>query len=114
MKKKSYGQIRSYLTKEVKYLVKNEECAMTLWCILEEKYMLKSPKNCLHTMSHMYGIRIMHGVLMHDHVLRFEKLLPDLKNLDEDIKDEVNAMIVLHSLLEEYSHFVTTLLYRKA
>ena len=35
-----------------------------------------------------------HGVLMHD-VLRFEKLLADLKNLDEDIKDEVKALISL-------------------
>ncbi|KAH9656608.1 hypothetical protein KPL70_022746 [Citrus sinensis] len=53
-------------------------------------------------------------VSMHDHVSRFEKLLSDLKNLDEDIKDEVKAMILLHSLLEEYSHFVTTLIYGKS
>ncbi|KAH9753759.1 hypothetical protein KPL71_015193 [Citrus sinensis] len=51
---------------------------------------------------------------MHDHVSRFEKLLVDLKNLDEDIKDEVKAMILLHSLPEEYSHFVTTLIYGKS
>ena len=51
---------------------------------------------------------------MQDHVSRFEKLLVDLKNLDEDIKDEVKAMILLHSLLEEYSHFVTTLIYGKS
>ena len=30
MNKKACGQIRSYLTKELKYLVKDEECAMTL------------------------------------------------------------------------------------
>ena len=48
---------------------------------------------------------------MHDHVSRFEKLLADLKNLDEDIKDEVKVMILLHSLLEEYSHFLTTLMF---
>ena len=29
MNEKTYGQIRSYLTKEVKYLVKDEECAVT-------------------------------------------------------------------------------------
>ena len=51
---------------------------------------------------------------MNDHVSRFDKLLVDLKNLDEDIKDEVKAIILLHSLLEEYSHFVTTLIYRKS
>ena len=51
---------------------------------------------------------------MHDHVSRFEKLLTDLKNLDEVIKDEVKVMILLHLLPEEYSHFVTTLLYGKS
>ncbi|KAH9685902.1 retrovirus-related pol polyprotein from transposon TNT 1-94-like protein [Citrus sinensis] len=82
MNEKACGQIRSCLTKEVKYLVKDEECA--------------------------------HGVSMHDHVSRFEKLLADLKNLDEDIKDEVKAMIMLHLLPEEYSHFETTLIYGKS
>ena len=51
---------------------------------------------------------------MHDHVSRFEKLLADLKNLDEDIKDQVKVMILLHSLLEEYNHFVTTLINGKS
>ncbi|KAH9668753.1 retrovirus-related pol polyprotein from transposon TNT 1-94-like protein [Citrus sinensis] len=94
MNEKACGQIRSCLIKGVKYLVKDEECAVTLWHTLEEKYLS--------------------GVSMHDHVSRFEKLLADLKNLDEDIKDEVKAMILLHSLPEEYSHFVTTLIYRKS
>ncbi|KAH9782773.1 retrovirus-related pol polyprotein from transposon TNT 1-94-like protein [Citrus sinensis] len=114
MNEKACGQIRSCLTKEVKYLVKNEECAVTLWCTLEEKYLVKSPENRLHAMSQVYGFRMKSGVSMHDHVSRFEKLLADLKNLDEDIKDEVNAMILLHSLPEEYSHFVTTLIYGKS
>ncbi|KAH9780058.1 retrovirus-related pol polyprotein from transposon TNT 1-94-like protein [Citrus sinensis] len=114
MNEKACGQIRSCLTKEVKYLVKDEECAMTLWRTLEEKYLLKSPENCLHAMNQVYSFRMKPGVSMHDHVSRFEKLLADLKNLDEDIKDEVKAMILLHSLLDEYSHFVTTLIYGKS
>ena len=114
MNEKACGQIRSCLIKEVKYLVKDEECAVTLWRTLEEKYLVKSPENRLHAMSQVYGFRMKHGVSMHDHVSRFEKLLADLKNLDEDIKDEVKAMILLHSLPEEYSHFVTTLIYGKS
>ena len=54
------------------------------------------------------------AVSMHDHLSRFEKLLVDLKNLDEVIKDEVKTMILLYSLPEEYSHFMTALLYRKS
>ncbi|KAH9650170.1 Integrase catalytic domain-containing protein [Citrus sinensis] len=104
----------SCLTKEVKYLVKDEECVVTLWRTLEEKYLLKSPENRLHAMSQVYGFRMKPGVSMHDHVSRFEKLFADLKNLDKDIKDEVKAMIMLHSLPEEYSHFVTTLIYGKS
>ncbi|KAH9717385.1 hypothetical protein KPL71_021793 [Citrus sinensis] len=65
-------------------------------------------------MSQVYGFRMKPGVSMHDHVSRFEKLLADLKNLDEDIKDEVKAMILLHAQPEEYSHFVTTLIYGKS
>ncbi|KAH9670812.1 Integrase catalytic domain-containing protein [Citrus sinensis] len=114
MNKKACGQIISCLTKEVKYLVKDEECAVTLWRTFEEKYLVKSPENCLHAMSQVYGFRMKPGVSMHNHVSRFEKLLADLKNLDEDIKDEVKAMILLHSLPEEYSHFVTTLIYGKS
>ncbi|KAK9215025.1 hypothetical protein WN944_007028 [Citrus x changshan-huyou] len=114
MNEKACGQIRSCLTKEVKYLVKDEECAVTLWRTLEEKYLVKSPENRLHAISQVYGFRMKSGVSMHDHVSRFEKLLVDLKNLDEDIKDEVKAMILLHSLPEEYSHFVTTLIYGKS
>ena len=50
---------------------------------------------------------------MHDHISRFKKLLVNLKNLDENIKNKVNAMILLYSFLEEYSHFLTSLLYGK-
>ena len=114
MNEKVCGHIRSCLTKEVKYLVKDEECAVTLWRTLEEKYLVKSPENRLHAMSQVYGFQMKPGVSMHDHVSRFEKLLADLKNLDEDIKDEVKAMILLHSLPEEYRHFVTTLIYGKS
>ncbi|KAH9648691.1 hypothetical protein KPL70_025696 [Citrus sinensis] len=114
MNEKACGQIRSCLTKGVKYLVKDEECAMTLWRTLEEKYLLKSPENRVHAMSQVYGFRMKPEVSMHDHVLKFKKLLADLKNLDEDIKDEVKVIILLHSLLEEYSHFMTTLIYGKS
>ena len=75
--------------------------------------LVESLENRLHAISQIYSFRMKPRVSMHDHVSRFEKLLVDLKNLDEDIKDEVKAMILLHSLTEEYSHFVITLMYGK-
>ena len=64
-------------------------------------------------MRQVYGFRMKPAMSMHDHISRFEKLLVDLKNLDEVIKDEINDMIILYALLKEYSHSVTTLLCRK-
>ena len=78
------------------------------------KVLAESPENRFYAMSQVYGFRMKHGVSMHDHVSRFEKLLADLKNLDEDIKDEVKAIIRLHSLPEEYNHFMITLIYEKS
>ena len=52
---KACSQIISCLTKEVKYQVKDEKCVMTLWRTLEEKHLLKSPKNCICIMSQVYG-----------------------------------------------------------
>ena len=110
---KTCSKIRSCLTKEMKYLVKDER-AMTLWRTLEKTYLLKSLENCLYTMNQVYGFQIKPDVSMHDHVWRFGKLHTNLKNLDEDFKDEVNAMTLLHLLLEEYNNFMTTLLYSKS
>ena len=72
MNEKVCGQIISCLTKEVKYLVKDDECAMTLWRTLE-KYLLKSPENRLHAMNQVYGFRMKFGVSMHNNVSRFEE-----------------------------------------
>ncbi|KAH9657232.1 retrovirus-related pol polyprotein from transposon TNT 1-94-like protein [Citrus sinensis] len=105
---------KRYLYDEEIWNLKDEECAVTLWRTLEGKYLVKSPENRLHAMSQVYGFRMKPGVSMHDHVSIFEKLLAYLKNLDQDIKDEVKAMILLHSLPKEYSHFVTTLIYEKS
>ena len=55
MNEKICGQIRSCLTKEVKYSAKDEECAVTLWRTLEEKYLLECSENRLHAMNQVYG-----------------------------------------------------------
>ena len=63
---------------------------------------------------HMAFKRSLGWVSVPNHFSRFEKLLANLKNLDENIKDEVKTMIILHSLSKEYNHFMTTSLYDKS
>ncbi|KAH9753175.1 Endonuclease [Citrus sinensis] len=77
---KACGQIRSYLTKEVKYLVKDEKCAMTLWRTLEEKYLLKSPENRLHAMSQT--VRILRREQRNSEIASSMNNLQDAGNLN--------------------------------
>ena len=47
----------------------------------------------------------------HDHIHAFDKTIAHLLDLDENIKDENKALLLLNSLLEEY--LATTLFYDK-
>lgn len=50
---------------------------------------------------------------MINHLDAFSKLIEDLLNLDEDIKNEDKSLISLNSLSDSYDHLVITLLYEK-
>ena len=47
----------------------------------------------------------------HDHIHAFDKTIAHLFDLDENIKDENKALLLLNSLLDEY--LATTLFYDK-
>ena len=50
---------------------------------------------------------------MTEHIDNFTKLLADLQNLGDEIKDEDKALILLNSLPESYDHLCTTIMYEK-
>ena len=55
------------------------------------------------------------GISIGEHMNNYTKLLADLANVDELIKDEDKALILLNSLTdEEYETFVLTLINDKA
>lgn len=87
-------------------MVQDVECMIVLWYTLEEST-CKMPENRIHSMSQVYGFKLS---------LRCQctHMYQDyLKNLDDEIMNEVKAKIILYSLLEEYNHLVTILLYEK-
>ncbi|GJW43206.1 hypothetical protein Tco_0072005 [Tanacetum coccineum] len=47
------------------------------------------------------------------HIDEFNKLIPDLANIDIEIEDEDQALMLLTSLPSSYENFVETLLYRR-
>ncbi|KAM2047258.1 hypothetical protein ACFX1T_005942 [Malus domestica] len=75
--------------------------------------MTKSAENRLHLKKKLYRFQYNEGTKMIRHLDAFNKLIADLLNLDEDIKDEDKALILLNSLPDSYEHFVTTIMHGK-
>ncbi|KAM1151943.1 hypothetical protein FF1_034597 [Malus domestica] len=105
----AYSTIRLCLGKRQKYGVMNITSAKELCAALETKYMKKSVENQLHLKSKLY--RYKEGTKMIGHLEEFNKLLVELANLEEIIKDEDNALILMNSLPESYQPFGTTWIY---
>ena len=101
------GVIRSCLTQGLKYHVITETFTKRIWEILESKYLTKSVKNCLHLKRRLYRFQLKKKISIGEHMNNYTKLLADLANIDEKIKDEDKALILLSSLLDdEYETFV--------
>ena len=87
------GIIRSCLTQDLKYHVIDETSAKRVWEILESKYSTKNVDNHLHLMRRLYRFQLKKKISTSEHMNDYPKLLADLANVDEMIKDEVNVLI---------------------
>ena len=87
----------------------NETSARKTWEILESKYLMKSIENRLHLKRRFYRFQLKKEIFIGEHMNNYMKLLVDLANVNEMIKDEENALILLSPLPdEEYETFVLT------
>ncbi|KAJ9558432.1 hypothetical protein OSB04_013046 [Centaurea solstitialis] len=111
--KMACSTIRLCLAKQQKFNVMRETLAKELWQKLEDKYMTKSAENRLYKKKRLFYFKYKEGTKMIAHLDAFNQLVADLLNLDEEIKDEDKALILLNSLPDSYAHLTTTLLHGK-
>ncbi|KAI4332242.1 hypothetical protein L6164_017166 [Bauhinia variegata] len=104
------GTIRLCLSKEQKYPFMRERSAHKLWKELEDKFMKKSTENKLYMRTKLYRFQYLPGTTMNKHITRFDSLVTDLLNLDENINDTDKALILLASLPDEYEHLIASML----
>jgi len=103
------GVITSCLTKDIKYHVMTEIPAKKIQQMLESKYLTKSIENPLHLKRRLYRFQLKNEISIGENMDNYLKLLVDLANMSEMIKDEDKALILLSSLMdEEYETFVLT------
>ena len=107
------SSIRLCLTKEEKYAFTEYDIAKDLWKALEDKLMTKSIENRLYLKYRLFHFDYKKAISMNEHLNNFNKILTNLKNLDDHINDEDKALLLLNSLLDTYDHLTTTLLYGK-
>ena len=87
-----------------------ETFARKIWEILESKYD-RNIENHLHLKRRFYCFQLKKGISLSEHMNNYTKLLADLGNMDEVIKDENKVLILLSSLPNDnYETFVHILI----
>lgn len=113
MKLRAASTIRLALAPEIKYDVLEEDDPKNLWEKLTKTYHSKSLANKLFLKKDLFGLKLEEDGDLRDHLNRFNGLINQLNNLDEKLKDEDKAILLLVSLPRKYSNVVTSLLVGK-
>lgn len=110
---KTVSTIRLCPTDELMYDVMDEVSIAAIWLKLKSQYMSKSLKNKLNIKWKLYGLKMVEGADMAQHINTFNQLISDMLRTNIKFNDEDNAMMVLTSIPSSYEHLVTILCWGK-
>ena len=113
MKLCAASTIRLALAPEIKYDVLEENNPKNLWEKLTKMYQSKSLANKLFLKKDLFGLKMEEDGDLRDHLNRFNGLINQLNSLDEKLKDEDKAVLLLVSLPKRYNTVITSLLVGK-
>ena len=113
MKLRAASTIRLALAPEIKCDVLEEDIPKSLWEKLTKTYQSKSLANKLFLKKDLFGLEMEEDGDLRDHLNRFNGLINQLNNLDEKLKDEDKAILLLVSLPKKYNIVITSLLVGK-
>ena len=101
------------LTDKVLCNVIYEKTTSSLWAKLESLYTSKNLSNRLYLKKQLFGLHMKKVASIHDHLSVFHKLVSDLLCVNEILKEDDKALLLLNSLPSSYEHLVTTIIYGK-
>ena len=112
---KAVAVIRLCLADDVMYHVMDDESPAGIWLKLESRYMSKSLSNKLYLKQKLYGLKMMEGSDLSQHLNVFNQIISDLMRVDVKFEDEDKALMLLNSLPASptYESLVTTLMWGK-
>ena len=106
---KIVSTIRLCLIDELMYDVMDVMSIATIWLKLKSQYMSKSLKNKLNFKWKLYGLKMVEGADLAQHINTFNQLISDMLRINIKFNDEDNAMMLLTSIPASYEHLVTIL-----
>lgn len=107
---KAYSTLILSLNDRVLREVSKEETAAVVWNKLESLYMTKSLANRLLLKQKLFTFRFMESRSIGEQLEEFAKCVDDLENIDEAIKDEDKALMLLNSLPKSFEQFKDAIL----
>ena len=107
--------IKLYLANDVMYHVMDEESPVTIWLNLESQYMSKLLTNKLYLKQKLYGLKMVEGSDLSQHINVFNQIISDLKRIDVKFENKDKTLMLLNSLpaSSTYEILVTTLMWGK-
>ena len=73
--------------------------------------MTKTLASCLHLKQRLFILRMVESTSIKSHLVDFSSIIMNFENMDEKIKNEDQALLLLCSLLPSYKYFRETLIY---
>ena len=110
---KAVSTIRLCLADEVMYHVIGDDSPAGVWTKLESRYMSKSLTNKLFLKQKLFGLKMVEGSDLIQHINTFNQIVSDLLRIEVTFEEEDQALMLLSSLPDSLDNLVTTLLWGK-
>ena len=107
---KAHSTLLLYLNDRVLRELQKEETTLDVWVKLESLYATKSTTNRLHLKNKLLAFKITDSEGLLKQLEEFHRLLDDLEAIEESMKDEDKALMLLHALPRSYVHFKEAIL----
>lgn len=110
---KAVSTIRLCLADDVMYHVIGDESLAGVWTKLESRYMSKSLTNKQFLKQKLFGLKMIEGSDLIQHINTFNQIISDLLRIEVTFNEEDQALMLLCSLPSSMENLVTTLLWGK-
>ncbi|KAL5141793.1 Retrovirus-related Pol polyprotein from transposon TNT 1-94 [Glycine soja] len=109
LNRKAVAMIRKYIDKTLFEHVSTYSNVYELWTKLESMIQKKTPRNKANLVRQLVKLEYKDGHSMIEHLNNFKGLVNQLTKIEMKIDDELQALLLLSSLLESWDTLVVTL-----